>query len=1065
VTRATLQLAKLTRPRIRSAVGRPRLSARLDVTGDQAAIWISGRPGAGKTTLVAHWLQETGTPGLWYEVDAADDDPATFFHYLTIAATSLSRRRHPALPRFLPEYSGDLDAFARRFLRLLFDRMPAGSSIVLDNLQEVPDGSPLHAIIVQAASQRPTDVSLVVIAHRQPGPEYAQLVVNGRLAVVDASAMDLTLEEAQAIAATKQVSDAGVVARLHKRSNGWAAGFAMMADAVGASTPVDSMPEVPPVLFDYLSAQVLDRLDDRSRNGLLRAALLPEIDTDGFASLVDGTAVRRTLEDLHRRNLFVEQLGRRRPARYRLHPLLREFLLDRLERTTTTEALRDLRACAARNLEASGDLENAFDRYALAEAWRDAVRVLVSATPSMLARGRWKSFDAAFERLPAAVRADSAELVLCQGLTRLSLDPAAAETHFQRSFALHSRTGSASGQLVAAAGACIAIFYSAEHFERLDAWFDAMAPLIDETPRPLLSAADGMHVYTGAVIAVTRRPGHRLRPLCVAELTERVAQPSDVNARVSAAAALMLYHCYMGDIHAARRLETMVEPLLTHADLAPLNDAFWHVYLSYLSVVENTPARGHAALQRAEAIAHEEGFGFVLTLAYSLRSALLRVGDEAEAWLAKVEPAMHAARAYDIAHFLGNRQYRAVMRGQWAASVTYGQQTVEYTRVTGSVFQRLIWEQPLAWALAELGRHAEARAHVASVSALVESTGAVCYRPLVLLTEARIAELSGDRTTYLRRLRDAFAAARIDYGAQRLMFWMPYISAARICADALAHDIDPPLVRMLVDGYPLTAPVPAPPAWPWTIEIRMLGRFGVRVSGRTIEFNHKTPYRPLALLKAIVALGSTNVPREQLIDALWPDDDGDAAVRNFDVAIHRLRKILQEPNVVVVESGRVSLDPRRVRVDVQTFLELAMSVDAARDRGTPLDAVDEAERALSEFSGGFLPTDSGEPWAIPMRERIQGRHAEIVEAIASAFATRSQWQDALRWYRRGVEADPLVESFHQGLMRCHIGLGNYIEGMTAFTRLRAILEASLRVSPSPRTEALYRELKARVGIR
>lgn len=142
--------------------------------------------------------------------------------------------------------------------------------------------------------------------------------------------------------------------------------------------------------------------------------------------------------------------------------------------------------------------------------------------------------------------------------------------------------------------------------------------------------------------------------------------------------------------------------------------------VGYVSVVENTPDRGHAALERAEAIARREGFGFVLTVSYSLRSALLRVGDQAESWLAKVEPTMRSARPYDVAHFLGNRLYRAVMRGQWGPAVEYGLQTVEYTRMTGSVFQQIIWEQPLAWSLAEGGRFQEARQHLDAVTRLVE---------------------------------------------------------------------------------------------------------------------------------------------------------------------------------------------------------------------------------------------------------------------------------------------------------------------------------------------------------
>jgi ATP/maltotriose-dependent transcriptional regulator MalT len=51
-----------------------------------------GPPGAGKTTVVASWLEKRGIPGIWYQVDAGDADLATL-----IAATLAGGDGAPAL--------------------------------------------------------------------------------------------------------------------------------------------------------------------------------------------------------------------------------------------------------------------------------------------------------------------------------------------------------------------------------------------------------------------------------------------------------------------------------------------------------------------------------------------------------------------------------------------------------------------------------------------------------------------------------------------------------------------------------------------------------------------------------------------------------------------------------------------------------------------------------------------------------------------------------------------------------------------------------------------------------
>jgi ATP/maltotriose-dependent transcriptional regulator MalT len=109
-----------------SRLTRERLFARLDYAREQhKSICVVGPPGAGKTTLVASWLDARRLQGIWYQVDAGDADLATFFYHLAEAAGPFSNGKQRHLPALTPEYLDNIAGFTRRFFRDLYARLPA----------------------------------------------------------------------------------------------------------------------------------------------------------------------------------------------------------------------------------------------------------------------------------------------------------------------------------------------------------------------------------------------------------------------------------------------------------------------------------------------------------------------------------------------------------------------------------------------------------------------------------------------------------------------------------------------------------------------------------------------------------------------------------------------------------------------------------------------------------------------------------------------------------------------------------------------------------------------------
>ena len=133
---------------------------------------------------------------------------------------------------------------------------------------------------------------------------------------------------------------------------------------------------------------------------------------------------------------------------------------------------------------------------------------------------------------------------------------------------------------------------------------------------------------------------------------------------------------------------------------------------------------------------------------------------------------------------------------------------------------------------------------------------------------------------------------------------------SRVCAEAIDQDIEVDYVRSLIERFELKPGLADSEKWPWPIRIVTLGSFEIIRDGKTVKFRGKAPRRVLELLKAVIALGQTDVPVHQVIDALWPDSEGDSGYDAFTVTLSRLRKLLGSAACLVV-SGSHPLLPAR----------------------------------------------------------------------------------------------------------------------------------------------------------
>ena len=269
----------------------------------------------------------------------------------------------------------------------------------------------------------------------------------------------------------------------------------------------------------------------------------------------------------------------------------------------------------------------------------------------------------------------------------------------------------------------------------------------------------------------------------------------------------------------------------------------------------------------------------------------------------------------------------------------------------------------------------------------------------------------------------------------------------------LEHCIETDYVREIIRSQKLTPPADAGETWPYSIHVRALGGFELRVDAEPVAPARKAQVVPQRMLETLVALSGRGVEKSRLTDLLWPDSHGDAGAQAFDTTLYRLRKILNNPAALVLVDGKLSLSTEHVWTDVWEVERIL----ATHGPNSTVGVTEHfrAARRLLELYRGPLHTGSELPiWVVP-RARLHERVIQTVARAAELVAHAGDLARARILFSEALNVDPTVEGFYQGLMRCAIDLGARAEVARTYERCRRVLRAAFGVEPSETTRELW----------
>jgi LuxR family maltose regulon positive regulatory protein len=402
---------------------RRRLLDRLERGAQGPLTLLSAPPGAGKTILLASWLQTRRQPGpvAWLSLDEDDNDASRLAADLLDALRAAGViRRGSALDRLVPPQGARADVFLAMLVNGLA-KLRGPFLIALDDVHELvsPQARAMLDFLVRHA---PRQCRLLLSGRADPPIQVERLRVSGELSELRGGDLAFDRDETGKLYRQMGVELCEAdVEMLWQRTEGWVAALRLAGlSAQSHREPQRFVAEfagTERAVADYLVSEVLARSPAERRAFMLRTSIVDSLCPELCDALTGVEGSAGLLTALERSGAPVEMMSANGPW-YRYHPLFRELLRANLGHAQPQEVPL-LHRRAARWHEDRGHVRSAI-RHALAgQSWEQAGTLIEENWLELFISGASRSMRAQMGELPGEVVAANPRLSLAFAGSRL----------------------------------------------------------------------------------------------------------------------------------------------------------------------------------------------------------------------------------------------------------------------------------------------------------------------------------------------------------------------------------------------------------------------------------------------------------------------------------------------------------------------------------------------------------------------------------------------------------------------------------------------------------------------
>jgi predicted ATPase/DNA-binding SARP family transcriptional activator len=248
-------------------------------------------------------------------------------------------------------------------------------------------------------------------------------------------------------------------------------------------------------------------------------------------------------------------------------------------------------------------------------------------------------------------------------------------------------------------------------------------------------------------------------------------------------------------------------------------------------------------------------------------------------------------------------------------------------------------------------------------------------------------------------------------------------------------------------------PSPHPPP----LRANLLGPVRLAVGDRIVPDAVWPRRAARSLLLLLLASPGHRLPRDRVLDLLWPETAPSAAANALGVALHALRRVL-EPDL---GAGRASAYVETVgnavalRAGSDPWVDAdAFEATLAKAAAVPSERPAALREALDLYVGDLLAEEPDADWAVARRARLRRAWRGAVLALAELGPAERLPSGAVSLLERLVSHDSCDEEAHRLLMRAYAAAGRRVEALAQFEVCAGALREELGTQPDAETAAL-----------